>query len=68
MMTLVSTDANSYEKDEAAATIRRLHWYVDVNQIVIDYFAESDEMKKATLANAYRAITGQDINSSRYRD
>ncbi len=59
MNDLLTGDAHAAES--ATERLRYFAWTVDLDQVVWRYSGETDQTRKATLAKAYREITGNDI-------
>lgn len=60
MNDLLKGDARAAES--AAARLRYVSWAANLDQVVRTYISEKDQTRKATLAKAYREITGKDID------
>lgn len=59
--------SNGGSTREAAQRLRYLKWYADVDRIPFAYGEETDPIRKEQLAEAYRIITGDDIERRLYQ-
>jgi hypothetical protein len=53
--------ANKEEVADSIATLKKFHFVVDFDQLVLAYEAEKDADRRASLAAAYRELTGMEI-------
>jgi len=61
MNDLLRGDVHSAEF--AIQKLRYVGWAADLDQVVWTYRGATDETRKATLAKAYKEITGEDISN-----
>lgn len=52
---------NKPSTEEAAQRLRYLKWYADLDRIPLAYGEETDPIRKEQLSDAYRIITGENV-------
>lgn len=61
MATILSGDAGSV--NAAVQRMKHLHWIIDADRLVRAYERETDAARKERLGNAYKEITGDEIET-----